>query len=51
MLFRSVIKDGEKTLHTENLVALNDVEAKGFFGRLWASLVLWFRGLFGLGDA
>ena len=46
-----VIKDGEKTLHTENLVALNDVEAKGFFGRLWASLVLWFRGLFGLGDA
>ena len=46
-----VIKDGEKTLHTENLVALNDVEAKGFFGRLWASLVLWFKGLFGLGDA
>ena len=46
-----VIKDGEKTLHTENLVALNNVEAKGFFGRLWASLVLWFRGLFGLGDA
>ena len=46
-----VIKEGEKTLHTENLVALNDVEAKGFFGRLWASLVLWFKGLFGLGDA
>tara|TARA_B100001741_G_scaffold108908_1_gene89598 strand:+ start:62 stop:1219 length:1158 start_codon:yes stop_codon:yes gene_type:complete len=46
-----VIKDGEKTLHTENLVALSEVEAKGFFGRLWASLVLWFRGLFGLGDA
>ena len=46
-----IIKEGEKTLHTENLVALNDVEAKGFFGRLWASLVLWFRGLFGLGDA
>ena len=41
----------KKTLHTENLVALNDVEAKGFLGRLWASLVLWFRGLFGLGDA
>ena len=46
-----VIKDGEKTLHTENLVALGNVEAKGFFGRLWASLVLWFRGLFGLGNA
>ena len=46
-----VIKDGKKTLHTENLIALGDVEAKGFFGRLWASLVLWLRGLFGLGDA
>ena len=46
-----IIKEGEKTLHTENLVALSEVEAKGFFGRLWASLVLWFRGLFSLGDA
>ena len=46
-----VIKEGEKTLHTENLIALSEVEAKGFFGRLWASFVLWFRGLFGLGDA
>ena len=42
-----IIKDGEKTLHTENLVALSNVEAKGFFGRLWASFVLWIRGLFG----
>ena len=46
-----VIKEGEKTLHTENLVALSEVEAKGFFGRLWASFVLWLRGLFGLDDA
>ena len=46
-----IIKDGEKTLHSENLIALNDVEAKGFFGRLWANLVLWIRGLFGLGNA
>ena len=39
-------------LNSSNLVAhRNDIEAKGFFGRLWASLVLWFRGLFGLGDA
>tara|TARA_A100001234_G_scaffold214929_1_gene219075 strand:- start:76 stop:1227 length:1152 start_codon:yes stop_codon:yes gene_type:complete len=42
-----IIKDGEKTLYTENLVALGNVEAKGFFGRLWASFVLWIRGLFG----
>ena len=50
-LGKLVIKDGEKTLHTENLVALNDVEAKGFFGRLWANFVLWIRSLFGLGNA
>jgi len=46
-----IIKDGEKTLHTENLVALSEVEAKGFFGRIWASFVLWLRGLFGFGNA
>ena len=46
-----IIKDGEKALHKENLVALNNVEAKGFFGRLWANFVLWIRSLFGLGNA
>ena len=46
-----IIKDGEKALHKENLVALNIVEAKGFFGRLWANFVLWIRSLFGLGNA
>ena len=46
-----IIKDGEKVLHTENLVSLDYVEAKGFFGRLWASFVLWLRGLFGIGNA
>ena len=46
-----IIKDGEKALHKENLVALNTVEAKGFFGRLWANFVLWIRSLFGLGNA
>ncbi len=46
-----IIKDGEKALHKENLVALNSVEAKGFFGRLWANFVLWIRSLFGLGNA
>ena len=46
-----IIKDGEKALHKENLVALNSVEAKGFFGRLWANFVLWIRSLFVLGNA
>ena len=45
-----IIKDGEKTLHTENLIALSDVSSKGFFGRLWANFVLWIRGLFGFGN-
>jgi D-alanyl-D-alanine carboxypeptidase (penicillin-binding protein 5/6) len=30
------------------LVALEDVEAKGFFGRLWSSIWYWILSLFGL---
>ena len=32
---------------TSELVALEDIEAKGFFGRLWSRFVLWLYGLFG----
>lgn len=32
---------------TSELVALDDIEAKGFFGRLWSRFVLWLYGLFG----
>tara|TARA_X000000368_G_scaffold241027_1_gene190333 strand:+ start:748 stop:1179 length:432 start_codon:yes stop_codon:yes gene_type:complete len=33
---------------TSELVALEEVEAKGFFGRLWSRFILWVMGLFGI---
>ena len=33
---------------TSDLIALDSVDSKGFFGRLWSKLVLWIIGLFGL---
>jgi len=30
------------------LIALEEVEAKGFFGRLWSRFVLWIMSLFGI---
>ena len=36
------------TILISDLVALEDVEAKGFFGRLWSRFVLWVMGLFGM---
>ena len=38
----------EEIVLTADLVALNDVDAKGFFGRLWSRLVLWIMSLFGI---
>lgn len=38
----------DKVVTTSELVALADVEAKGFFGRLWSSIWLWMLNLFGL---
>ena len=42
-----IISKGE-VIHTEDLIALEDIEAKGFFGRLWSSFVLWIMSLFGM---
>lgn len=42
-----VITLGEDTLATSELVAQADVEAAGFFARLWDSIRLFFMGLFG----
>ena len=42
------IISNEEIVLTSDLVALNDVEAKGFFGRLWSRFVLWIMSLFGL---
>ena len=32
---------------TSDLIALDDVEAKGIFGRLWSRFILWLISLFG----
>ena len=42
-----IISDGEVVM-TGDLIALENVEAKGFFGRLWSSFVLWVMSLFGI---
>ena len=42
-----IVSDGE-VVKTADLVALENVEAKGFFGRLWSSFVLWVMSLFGI---
>ena len=42
-----IISDGE-VVKTADLIALEDVEAKGFFARLWSSFVLWVMSLFGI---
>ena len=36
------------TILISDLIALEDIEAKGFFGRLWSRFVLWIMSLFGL---
>ena len=42
------IISNEEIVLTSDLVALNDVDAKGFFGRLWSRFVLWIMSLFGM---
>ena len=42
-----IISNNEIVL-TSNLIALQEVEAKGFFGRLWSRFVLWIMSLFGI---
>ena len=34
----------------EKLEALESIESKGFFGRIWSKFVLWIMSLFGFGD-
>ena len=43
----NIISVGE-VVKTADLIALENVEAKGFFGRLWSSFVLWVMSLFGI---
>ena len=41
-----VISKNEIVL-TADLIALNEIQSKGFFGRLWSRFVLWLMSLFG----
>lgn len=40
------VRDGDKVIHTADLIALEGVEQGGFFARIWDSIRLFFYGLF-----
>jgi D-alanyl-D-alanine carboxypeptidase (penicillin-binding protein 5/6) len=40
------VRDGDKLIHSAELIALEGVEQGGFFARLWDSIRLFFYGLF-----
>ena len=42
------ITSGEEVVLVSELVALKDISAKGFFGRLWSKFILWIFSLFGM---
>ena len=42
------IVSGDKVVYAEDLVALESIDSKGFFGRVWSKFILWIMGLFGL---
>ena len=44
-----ILNNDEIVLSTD-LVALHNIKAKGFFGRLWSKFVLWILSLFGMTD-
>ena len=44
-----IVNNDEIVFSTE-LVALQNIKAKGFFGRLWSKFVLWILSLFGMTD-
>ena len=44
------ISSNDEVILVSDLVALQDIESKGFFGRLWSKFVLWVFGLFGMAD-
>jgi D-alanyl-D-alanine carboxypeptidase (penicillin-binding protein 5/6) len=44
-----IVSNGE-IVYTEKLEALESIESKGFFGRIWSKFILWIMSLFGFGD-
>ena len=39
----------EKLVLSTPLIAIESIEAKGFFGRIWARIVFWIMSLFSIG--
>jgi D-alanyl-D-alanine carboxypeptidase (penicillin-binding protein 5/6) len=44
------ILNNDEIVFSTDLVALQNIKAKGFFGRLWSKFVLWILSLFGMTD-
>lgn len=42
-----IVSNNEIVL-TSDLIALETIESKGFFGRLWSKFILWIMSLFGM---
>ena len=42
------IINNDEIVFSTNLVALDNIKSKGFFGRLWSKFVLWILSLFGM---
>ena len=40
----------ERVVLSAPLIAIESVEAKGFFGRIWARIVFWIMSLFSFGQ-
>ena len=40
----------DKVVLSAPLIAIESVEAKGFFGRIWARIVFWIMSLFSIGS-
>jgi D-alanyl-D-alanine carboxypeptidase (penicillin-binding protein 5/6) len=44
------IISNDEVVFSTSLLALEEVKAKGFFGRLWSKFVLWILSLFGMAN-
>jgi D-alanyl-D-alanine carboxypeptidase (penicillin-binding protein 5/6) len=44
------IVNNDEIVFSTDLVALQNIKAKGFFGRLWSKFLLWILSLFGMTD-
>jgi D-alanyl-D-alanine carboxypeptidase (penicillin-binding protein 5/6) len=44
------IVNNDEIIFSTDLVALQNIKAKGFFGRLWSKFLLWILSLFGMTD-